>query len=70
MAIKSLYTQEELRAELLAKLRNRKQVDVAAEIGVKPGHLSQVAGGLPINGAILTWLGYEKAEALYRRVAK
>lgn len=70
MAKKTLYTQEELRAELLAKMRNRKQFEVAAEIGVKPGHLSQVAGGMPINGEILAWLGYEKAEALYRRVAK
>lgn len=70
MAKKKLYTQEEMRAELRAKLRGRKQMDVAAEIGVTPARLSQVSTGFPINGPILAWLGYEKAEALYRRVAR
>lgn len=70
MSKKKLYTQEEMRAELRAKLRGRKQVDVAAEIGVSAARLSQVATGFPINGPILSWLGYVKAEALYRRVAK
>lgn len=70
MSKKALYTQDELRAELRGKLRGRKQTEVAEEIGVKSSHLCQVAGGQPINGAILTWLGYEKCEPFYRRLSK
>lgn len=70
MSEKSLYTQEDLRAELRAKLRGRKQIDVAKEIGVNSNHLSQVCTGNPINGAILIWLGYEKCKPYYRRITK
>lgn len=67
MAKKTLWTQQDLRTELMARLRNRRNVDACAEIGVKPNHLSQVVNGMPINGAILKWLGFEKSESLYRR---
>ncbi len=63
-------TQEHLKRILEAKLEGRSQASLCREIGVRPQHLSLMVNGAPINGKVLAYLGYEKAEGLYRRVRR
>jgi hypothetical protein len=61
-------TQDHLRQMLKKALGNQKQVSLAREIGIPPQHLSLMLKGMPIGGKALKYLGYEKAEGLYRKL--
>jgi hypothetical protein len=60
-------TNEQLRKMLKRKLADRSQADLSKEIGVKPQNLSIVLKGAPVGGRILSFLGYEKVDGLYRK---
>ena len=60
-------TQDELRALLRKKLGSGTQAALARAIGVKPQNLSVQLQGLPIQGKVLAWLGYEAVNGLYQK---
>ena len=70
MAKRTYWSEEDLRATLRMRLRNRRQLDVATEIGVTPQHLSKVVTGDHLNGKILEWLGFQPSEKLFVRKEK
>jgi hypothetical protein len=61
---------EYLRQQLLKRMGDRTQTAFAAEIGIKPQHLSLILKGSPIYGKALAFLGYERVNDLYRRASK
>ena len=65
---KRYYTSSEVRDLLETVLRSHTQAEIARECGVKPQNLSVMAKGAPINGKVLTWLGYRRVDDLYERV--
>ena len=61
-------TQEQLLTILRKRVTERKsQSALAKEIGVKPQNLSVMVNGGNIHGKVLTFLGFERVDGLYRR---
>jgi hypothetical protein len=65
-------SEDDVRAMLRKKLKGRKNIDVAAEIGVSPSYLSGIANGpAPPAGKILRALGLRKVRSrMYEKVKK
>jgi hypothetical protein len=64
-------TQDKLRQILRERwLKKGSQAALAREIGVKPQNLSVMLQGASINGRVLTWLGYEAVNDLYRPLSR
>ena len=61
----SYFTDEDLRQKLKEKINGRKQIDVAAEVGISSAFLSQVLHGDPVSGKILKWLGFRRGPKIY-----
>ena len=60
-----LSTEEDLRNKLRALLRNKKTVELAAEIGISPNQISMYTNGAPLNGKVVAFLGYRKVKAKF-----
>lgn len=61
------YTDKDVRAVLHRKLEDRTQADLAREVGMKFQNLSVMVKGGPINGKLLTWLGFRRADGLFEK---
>ena len=64
------YTSEEVRRVFEMRLRDRTQVSVCRELGMKAQNLSVMVKGAPITGKVLDWLGFERVEGMFTRKRK
>jgi len=62
-----LYSDEEVRDALKEKIKGRKQIDVAKEIGISSTFLSQALHTDVVTGKILKWLGFKRGPRFYVR---
>ena len=65
---KRYYSAEDVRKAFTSALQGRSQASVCRELGLKAQNLSVMVKGGPINGRVLTWLGFRRVTDAYERV--
>jgi|HubBroStandDraft_5_1064220.scaffolds.fasta_scaffold205712_2 hypothetical protein len=63
-------TENDLREMLRKRVNGRSQSELAKIIGIPDSFLSVMLGGGPINGKVVTYLGYKKVRTKFFERAK
>lgn len=65
--MKQYFTMQDVRTALLEKLQWYSQTEISKATGVHAPNVSLAVRGGHIPAKLLDWLGYEKANDVYRR---